>query len=581
MPLAARMQTAARVAVVAGAAYVADLWFNDDLSALTRRFRRKLPVDEQQHRPRVLVLGSGFGALNLVRRLHADQFQVTVVSPRNYFTFTPMLSRAMSGTVDASSITEPFRKYCRRSNVERVKFVEAEALSIHPDEKRVVCRDSSMGPSRLQQLSDVEAAADEALHGDRTLSLDYDYLVVAVGSEPRSFKVPGALEHGFVLRDVVDSQRIRNHVLDCFEAAAMPGQSDEAIDKLLHFVVVGGGFSGCEVCAAVPRRRLHARLSHVILCLLQAAAELHDFVTGDLLNLFPEFKGRVKVSLVEAQGHVLPAMASPLASYAADAFKRQGIQVLAGRTATAVTPEYVSLKHEDGSEAQVGTSTVIWTTGNGVREVVKDLGRRIGGTQLVCDRGVAVDKFLRVKGGDGSVWAIGDCASSGLPPDAAVATQQGAYLAKVFNTCAELMYDRVLPHNQLMQRTLPATASTDAERATEGSESDGGAAADAAGAGAGAGAGASEASVSDDDDMLDGLPAFSYKTRGIMGYVGDKDAVFTTPLDDKSDVMVSGATAWLLYRSVFFSRLLSARNRAYVTADVLKSKLFGRNVSRW
>ena len=255
MPLAARMQTAARVAVVAGAAYVADLWFNDDLSALTRRFRRKLPVDEQQHRPRVLVLGSGFGALNLVRRLHADQFQVTVVSPRNYFTFTPMLSRAMSGTVDASSITEPFRKYCRRSNVERVKFVEAEALSIHPDEKRVVCRDSSMGPSRLQQLSDVEAAADEALHGDRTLSLDYDYLVVAVGSEPRSFKVPGALEHGFVLRDVVDSQRIRNHVLDCFEAAAMPGQSDEAIDKLLHFVVVGGGFSGCEVCAAVPRRR--------------------------------------------------------------------------------------------------------------------------------------------------------------------------------------------------------------------------------------------------------------------------------------------------------------------------------------
>lgn len=268
------LKTGARVAVLGVGLYVGDLWFNDDLDAMTRRFRRKLPVEEQEHRPRVVVLGSGFGALNLVRRLHTDRFRVTVVSPQNYFTFTPMLTRAMSGEVEPSSIIEPFRRYCRRARVGNVRFIEAEALQVVPGENRVVCRDTTLGastnPVAPQVSADTAAAhaadrasgkvetlraeADRRAHGDRVLDLEYDYLVVAVGSEPKTFGIKGALDHAFMLRDVRDSQRIRNHVLDCFEAASMPGQAEETIDRLLHFTVVGAGFAGCEVRVSMQLR---------------------------------------------------------------------------------------------------------------------------------------------------------------------------------------------------------------------------------------------------------------------------------------------------------------------------------------
>jgi len=251
------IKTVARAAVFGGVLYVGDLWYNDDLSSLTRSFRHKLPVDEQQHRPRVVVLGSGFGALNLVRRLNTDRFRVTVVSPVNYSTFSPMLPRAMSGKVQPTSIIEPFRKFCGRTDVDRVQFVEAEALSVHPDEQRVICRDSTLGPSALPV--DAVTAVSKEEEKEKELSIDYDYLVMAVGAEGRTFGVPGAKEHAFPLRTVEHARRIRNHVLDCFEAATLPGQTEEAIDSLLHFVVVGGGFVGTEVRLFVFLGRLAAR----------------------------------------------------------------------------------------------------------------------------------------------------------------------------------------------------------------------------------------------------------------------------------------------------------------------------------
>lgn len=178
-----------------------------------------------------------------------------------------------------------------------------------------------------------------------------------------------------------------------------------------------------------------------------------------------------------------------------------------------------------------------------------------------------------IEQGTNNVWAIGDCASCGLPPTATVATQQGAYLARVLNETAEILYERVLPKNQLLQGYV----------ATGGGASDAGAATGAgAGAGAGAGSGAA-APVADeaDSDVMAGLPPFAFSDKGAMGYVGDKEAVFSAHITEGKDVTVSGRAAWWMYRSVFFSRLLSARNRVYVGADVLKSALFGRNVSRW
>lgn len=169
--------------------------------------------------------------------------------------------------------------------------------------------------------------------------------------------------------------------------------------------------------------------------------------------------------------------------------------------------------------------------------------------------------------GTSNIWAIGDCASSGLPPTATVATQQGAYLARVLNETAEILYDRVLPKNQLLQGYVATGAGASVEEV-------------------GAGAGDSKAASGEtaDDagtDPMAGIPPFAFSDLGAMGYVGDKEAVFSAHITEGKDLTVSGRAAWWMYRSVFFSRLLSARNRVFVGADVLKSTVFGRNVSRW
>ena len=99
----------ARIGAAVAVLYVGDKWLNDDLDGITRRFRRKLPAEEQEHRPRVVILGSGWGALSLLRKLNTDRFRVTVVSPRNHFVFTPLLPSAATG--NNSPTLSPLRRH--------------------------------------------------------------------------------------------------------------------------------------------------------------------------------------------------------------------------------------------------------------------------------------------------------------------------------------------------------------------------------------------------------------------------------------------------------------------------------------
>lgn len=112
------------------------------------------------------MTGTGWGALNLVRKLHCDKYDVTIVSPRNYFLFTPLLAGSTVGTVSPSSILEPIRKYCHRSDAEEVRYIQAECFDIDPKTQKIKCRD----------ISDVKSSEVQ------DFSLDYDELVVAVGT---------------------------------------------------------------------------------------------------------------------------------------------------------------------------------------------------------------------------------------------------------------------------------------------------------------------------------------------------------------------------------------------------------------
>lgn len=177
-------------------------------------------------KPSVVVLGSGWGAHALIKVLDCDLYDVTVISPRNAFAFTPMLAAASVGTVEFRSLLEPVRV----AN-ELVDYVQASATEVDLERQTVTC---------VSDLGRVEGEAPVQF------SVPYSYLVIAVGATTNTFGVPGVREHAFFLKSVVDARKIRAAIVNRFERANLPTTSDAEKNRLLHTVVIGGGPTGVE-----------------------------------------------------------------------------------------------------------------------------------------------------------------------------------------------------------------------------------------------------------------------------------------------------------------------------------------------
>jgi hypothetical protein len=163
---------------------------------------------------KVVILGTGWGGISFLKSLDPSKYDVRVVSPRNYFVFTPLLPSVTSGTVEARSITEPIRRIIRKKDV---KFLEAECTKIDAANKKVVCRDASSFSCK----------------GKEEFELDYDYLVVAVGATSNTFGTKGVKEHCLFLKEIEDAEKIRGRIVDCFETASLPHLTAE--DRLASF----------------------------------------------------------------------------------------------------------------------------------------------------------------------------------------------------------------------------------------------------------------------------------------------------------------------------------------------------------
>lgn len=324
--------------------------------------------EKEIKKKRVVVLGTGWAATSFLKELDASKYDVQVVSPRNYFAFTPLLPSVTCGTVEARSIVEPVRNMVRKRR-EEVNIWEAECIKIDAANKKVLCR----------------SIIENKLVGNREFSLDYDYLVVALGAQVNTFNTPGVKEHCHFLKEVEDAQKIRRSVIDCFEAAVLPGLSVEERKQNLHFVIVGGGPTGVEF-----------------------AAELHDFVEEDLVNLYPSVKGLVKITLIQSGDHILNTYDKRISSFAEQKFQRDGIDVQTGRRVVSVSDKEVTVKLKSKGEVDsVPYGLVVWSTGIGTRPVVMDYMEQIGQADR---RALATDEWLRVKG-HADAYAIGDCAT--------------------------------------------------------------------------------------------------------------------------------------------------------------------------
>jgi len=404
----------------------------------------------------LVVLGTGFGASGLLRKIDPSLYTITVVSPRNHFLFTPLLPSTAVGTIEFRSIIEPIR---------------GKRLSLQY--YQASCESVLAGRSRIRCVGELD--------GNR-FELPYDDLVIAVGAVVSTYGIPGVREHAFFLKEISDSRRIRQGIIECFEGAAQPDIPADERKRLLTFVVVGGGPNGVEF-----------------------AAELHDFLVEDLKRIYPSLFPDVRIILLEAGKQILTTFDRSLSEFTTQHFRRQNIEVRTDSTVTRVEKTVVRVKNGSG----IPYGLIVWSTGVGMSDFVRKLPFARDASSRIL-----VDSYFRVLKQD-NVYALGDCAAIsglGLPATAQVAQQEGLYLGRALNRIA---------------RGRPARR-------------------------------------------------FEYRDLGMLAYIGGRKA-----LADLAAVKSKGFSSFLFWRSAYFTRLVTFRNKTLVLFDWMKTILFGRDVSRF
>lgn len=329
----------------------------------------------------IVILGSGFAALNLVKNLNLVPYKVFIVSPRNHFLFTPLLPSTAVGTIEFRSIIEPIRT-ARKG----LYYYQANAVSLSREKNSILCT---------------------MVDSQSSFELDFDYLVITVGSINNTFGIPGVEENALFLKELRDARSIRAKITDIFERAGSPGISNESRDELLHFVIVGGGPTGVEF-----------------------AAELHDFIHEDLVKWYPTLVDYSRITILEAADQILGTFNSHLSEYTIKHFLKSGIDVKTHSTVKEVRRHTILLK----DESTVPYGLLVWSTGIGPTNFV---------CSLDCEKNhasrILTDNFMRIPDRE-NIFAVGDCATPkdiDYPATAQCAQQQGKYIARYFNKIAK------------------------------------------------------------------------------------------------------------------------------------------------
>ncbi|KAL4178374.1 hypothetical protein KRP22_003295 [Phytophthora ramorum] len=247
---------------------------------------------------------------------------IVVVSMRNHFLYTPLLASTTVGTLEFQSITEPIRDGMFRHEGH---FHLASVKEIDPEKKELFVK--------------------SALGSRQEYPIKYDTLVLACGSRPLTFGLPGVEEHAFFLKEIHHAQKIRNRILENFEVATQPGVTPEEKERLLHFVVVGGGPTGIEFCA-----------------------ELYDLVLQDLRHMYPDVSKYLGVTLLDS-GEILSGFDKQLRTVALSKIESRSSMQIIKKNCIEVTAEGVTL--EGGEKLPAGL--VVWTAGVGPNALTKSL----------------------------------------------------------------------------------------------------------------------------------------------------------------------------------------------------------------
>lgn len=513
-------------------------------------------------RERVVILGSGWGGYTLSRRLSPKRYKTTIISPRSYFVFTPLLTDAASGSLDFSNIIEPVR-----DKQAKVDFIQAAAQRLNLQKKTVLCEATVVksgvteSPRTSEDQKSIqngsEEPSDKPGKGVRPweqgemIEVPYDKLIVAVGTVSQTFGTPGVQENALFFKDVGDARRVKRRLRECFELAVLPTTTPEMQKWLLHFAIVGGGPTGSEL-----------------------AANLRDFINDDLSKVYPTLQGIPQISLYDVAPKVLSTFDESLSRYAMETMEKEGITVQTSHHikslrwgAPGAPPPHnmdpkgcLTLTTEE--EGEIGVGMCVWTTGNAMPHFirqslskVKDFPKETSVLRLnkkpefethdeknawefkkVPKKGaLMVDGYLRVQlvneHGETAVlrdvFALGDNAmpETGAPPATAQATfQESKWLADRLNK----------------------------------------------------------------DDFEQTSP-FSFRNLGTLAYIGSEKALMQIPHDmhdpsKRSQYLPSGLKGYMariVWNAAYITMSISWRNKLRVLGRWTLNKLFGRDVARF
>jgi NADH:ubiquinone reductase (H+-translocating) len=317
-------------------------------------------------KPKILILGGGYGgimsAVRLQKELGSDEAEVTLVNKHNYHYQTTWLHENAAGTLHHDKTRIMIDNII---DMNKVNFVQDTVVEIKKDDKRVVLENQE---------------------------LTYDYLVIALGSDPETFGIQGLKENAFSIRSINSVRKIREHIDYSFARYNNEGEKDE----LITIVVGGAGFTGIEF-----------------------VGELADRVP-ELCREYDIPREKVRIVNIEAAPTVLPGFDEELVEYAINNLERRGIEFLVNTPIKECNTDGVVLANGE----EIKANTIVWTGGVRGNHLVEEAG-------FETMRGrVKVDKDLRMPGFD-YIFVAGDCAliideeaNRPYPPTAQIAIQQ-------------------------------------------------------------------------------------------------------------------------------------------------------------
>lgn len=341
---------------------------------------RRLPGQAGARRPKVVIVGAGFGGLNAARGLRHAPVDVTVIDRNNHFLFQPLLYQVATAELSPADISAPVRGILRSQRNTRVMLAAVTGVDVA--RREVIAR--GIGDARERRVP-------------------YDYLVIATGAGGSYFGHDEWAARAPSLKSISDATSIRRDALLAFETAEVE-TDPERVRALMTFVVVGGGPTGVEMAGAIAD--------------LARNGIRRDFRAIDT--------ARSRVILVEAMGRILPMFSPRLSASAEKALQRLGVEVRTNQPVQDIDAEGVVIGGE-----HVRAQTVIWAAGVKASPAAQWLGAE-------ADRAgrVVVNGDLTVPGRP-EIFVLGDTASAmqpggkPLPGVASVAIQEGHYVARV------------------------------------------------------------------------------------------------------------------------------------------------------